>query len=99
MKIGDAVLVEWIDSHGCPAGWEFLDDLTPAPPLRCFTLGFILFKRPDFLTLVQTDGANQIMGRMTIPTRAIMRTQKLRLPSFAVPRLSQVRAGDAAHSL
>lgn len=72
------VLVEWLDSKGVTAGWDFKDDLPPIKPVLCRTVGFLLESRPGFRVLAMTDSAEQVLGRMCIPAGCIKRIKRLR---------------------
>lgn len=79
------VLIEWVDSLGCAAGWRHLEDLTP-DILTIRSVGWLLHDRKAAKTIVphlMHPDANarpsaQGMGDVTIPTRCIVRMVTLR---------------------
>lgn len=64
MKI---VKIVWYDSKGITSDWEFKDDIKPLHPVRVESVGFLWADNGDFLTLVQSDSDEQLLGRLTIP--------------------------------
>ncbi len=82
----DLVAVEWIDSFGCPAGWEFEDEVEPAVT-TVKTIGFLLKETDDFLFLVPhistTNGRRQLAGHLAVPKLQIV--QRGRVTSFSCP--------------
>ena len=75
------VRIDWLDSKGITAGWEFREEMAPLLPCKCFSVGFLIDDSADYKTIVQTiDDAKdnaQVMGRMSIPTCAIDKIVKL----------------------
>ncbi len=72
------VEIEWLDSKAGPGGWEHLDELEPVKPAVCRTLGFITEQTPEYITLAQTIGREQVLSRITIPTAAITNYRTLK---------------------
>jgi len=71
------VLIEWVDSFGVTAGWEFKDDLEPLTPPRCQTVGFLIHDGEDHKTVAMTNSESQVLGRMAIPACAITAIRRL----------------------
>ncbi len=67
------VSIEWIDSKGATDRWEFRDDFAPLEPSRCTTVCFILEVPPTYKTVAHTISAEQVLGGITIPVRAILK--------------------------
>lgn len=78
MKNYKPVIIEWVDSKGSTSGWEHLEDVEPILPAECASIGFLFEDKKEYKTLLQSVGSGQILGRITIPTRAIKRITKLR---------------------
>jgi len=78
---GEAVIIYWIDSHGVTGEWEFKKGLDKMEPVAIVTIGFIEEINRRYITVYQSDGGNQVMGRMTIPRTCItkMRGVKFKL--------------------
>jgi len=73
------VLVEWWDSFGCPAGWQFAEDVAPDVVL-VQSVGWLLKETDQFKFLAphvnEKRGASdrpQIAGYITIPQGAVKR--------------------------
>ena len=70
------VAIEWIDSFGCPAGWEFEDEVEPKTT-TVKTIGFLLRETDDFLFIAPhlstASERRQIAGHMAVPRRQIIR--------------------------
>jgi hypothetical protein len=81
MKSLALVEIEWIDSNGVTAAWEFVDDLEELEPSHCRSIGFLLRDGRDYKTLVQTVSDEQVLGRITIPTRSILKRRTIRKAS------------------
>lgn len=72
------VAIEWIDSFGCPPGWEFEDEVEPkTTTIR--TIGFLLRETDDFLFIAPhistASDRRQIAGHMAVPRRQIIRAE------------------------
>ncbi len=82
----DLVAVEWVDAFGCPAGWEFEDEVEPAVT-TVKTVGFLLKETDDFLFLVPhistTNGRRQLAGHLAVPKLQIV--QRCLVTSFSCP--------------
>jgi hypothetical protein len=78
------VLVEWLDSYGCSASWQSIDNPLPAPRvMRCRSVGWLIHDGEECKVLIPHVGdvgegeASQGCGDMTIPTCAVLRVQEL----------------------
>lgn len=74
MNMEDLVLVEWVDSRAGGDGWELRSEIEDCPPVHCMTVGFVLDRGRNYVTLAPTVSDSQVLGRLTIPRRAIIRT-------------------------
>jgi hypothetical protein len=70
------VAIEWIDSFGCPPGWEFEDEVEPKTT-TIKTIGFLLRETDDFIFVAPhistASERRQIAGHMAVPRRQIIR--------------------------
>ncbi len=73
----DIVLVEWLDSKGMER-WEYLDEIEPIPPCKCYSVGFLIDKNDEYITLALGLSDTQVLGRTTIPAGCIKNIKKLR---------------------
>ena len=77
------VLIEWADSFGCPQGWHFADEVTPAPTV-VHSVGWLLKETKEYKLLAPhinkpgTSERPQIAGYIIIPIGAIKRQTVLR---------------------
>jgi hypothetical protein len=71
------VEIHWLDSRGGADRWEDTDDLEPLEPAHCTSVGFLIDDTPAYKTLVQTVSQDQVLGRITIPVRAVVRQRVL----------------------
>ena len=80
MEIANAkpVLIEWLDSRGVTPAWEFHDDVQPMPPCRCRSVGLLIEDTAIYKTLAMTVSDDQLVGRLTIPAKAIVKVKQLR---------------------
>lgn len=72
------VYIEWLDSKGVTYQWEYLEDLEPLKPCVCKSIGYLIDDNEDYKTIVQTLSDTQLVGRMSIPTRAIIKIKEIR---------------------
>jgi hypothetical protein len=86
------VIVDWVDSYGCPAGWESLKFDTDLRCLHVRSVGWLLQDGRESKTLVPhlSDPAYsstnpQAAGRLTIPTRSILKIHTLTDPRSSQP--------------
>lgn len=78
MKLGTMLLVEWTDSHQ-KGGWTN-DPIEAAIPLVCRSVGWLISKTRDAITLAANTVPSlpqQRSGEMTIPVRNIVRARAL----------------------
>ncbi len=73
-----SVYIEWLDSKGVTYQWEYLDELEPLKPCVCRSIGYLIDDNKDYKTIAQTLSDTQLVGRMTIPTRAIIKIEEIR---------------------
>ncbi|MEY2488304.1 MAG: hypothetical protein QOC70_246 [Verrucomicrobiota bacterium] len=80
-------LIEWLDSYGCSSNWEPVENCSPEP-LVCQSLGWIIHKDKKSVVVVpHIAGGNhgtakkQGCGDMTIPTAAILRMVRIKIPN------------------
>ena len=82
LKPGDLIVIEWTDSRIGPYGWEFFHDETEdLPPLLCETAGFLVTENRDYMTVAMSVADGCIMGRLTIPAKAIRRVTCVSYPA------------------
>ena len=72
-----SVYIEWLDSKGVTYQWEYLDELEPLKPCVCRSIGYLIDDNKDYKTIAQTLTDTQLVGRMTIPARAIIKIEEL----------------------
>lgn len=77
MALKEIVFIEWLDSKGITNQWEYLDEIDPIKPDKCLSVGFLLEKAREYVTIAQTVGEAQVIGRTTIPCCSIKRIKKL----------------------
>lgn len=71
------VLIEWLDSKGSGALWEHLDEIESMLPDRVRSAGLLIEETQEYITVVQSLGTAQVLGRLTIPRSAIVRLIEL----------------------
>ncbi|OBX36949.1 hypothetical protein A8U91_01297 [Halomonas elongata] len=75
---GKKVLVIWVDTFGCPPGWEFKDDIEPGYT-TIHSLGEIVAINEDFICIAphvsqpKGDGSVQLAGHLTIPRQSALK--------------------------
>jgi hypothetical protein len=72
------VSITWVDSKGVTGDWEYLEDLSPLTPCVCTSIGYLLEDKKEYKTLVQTKSANQIVGKICIPSCSIKKIKKIK---------------------
>ena len=76
------VYVEWVDSSRGANQWSAASDSAAqtTADLLCASVGWLLHDIKDSITLVQTitDGGEQILFRLHIPRRAILKMRRLK---------------------
>lgn len=78
MKPLKIVKIKWIDSSTAPTGWEYRDELSSLNPAICETVGYVTEKTKQYVTICSTVSEAQILGRITIPRKSILKINKLR---------------------
>lgn len=72
------VAVTWLDSRHAAAAWVHLDDLGPARPVMCVSVGWLVQDGADAKLLAQSladvdrDGVPQAAGIKCIPSGSIV---------------------------
>lgn len=76
----DLLLIEWEDTFGCPAGWEFEDQVEPSVT-TVRSVGFLIKETEQFLFLAPhvstTSDRRQLAGHIAVPKRQIVKTERL----------------------
>lgn|GEM_PF-3650680 len=76
--------LELIDAFGCPAGWEFEDEVEPAIT-TVKTIGFLMKETDEFFFVVPhfstTNGRKQFAGHLAVPKLQVLKS--VRLTSFS----------------
>jgi hypothetical protein len=71
------IAIEWEDSFGCPAGWEFEDEVRPSTT-TVNTIGFLISETDEFVFVAPhvstASDRRQIAGHMAVPKRQIIRS-------------------------
>lgn len=75
------MLVEWEDTFGCPAGWEFEDEVSVSTS-RILSLGWKTQESDDYLFLCPhrsrpREGRVQVAGHIAIPKRQIIAVREV----------------------
>ena len=76
------VLIEWLDSYGCSANWQGLDDPV-TEPMRCKSVGWLIHNGPECKVVVphMSEPGHAISpqgcGDMTIPNCAVLKVTNL----------------------
>ena len=65
------VKVVWYDSKGVTSEWEFKDEIKPLSPAVVTSVGYLWQENKDYVTIVQSDSDEQLMGGLTIPRACI----------------------------
>ena len=72
------IAIEWEDSFGCPAGWEFEDEVEPKTT-TIKTIGFLILETDGFLFVAPhistASERRQLAGHMAVPKRQIIRSR------------------------
>ena len=75
------VIVEWVDSHSID-GWRTIEDMKPDGICRCQTVGWLMRKDKELVSVVQSlafDGRDS-NATTNIPTGSVKRIREL-IPS------------------
>lgn len=79
IKKGDLVLVEWSDSSQPVSAWQHIDELPEPAIIACESVGWIVSKSKDILTLAPNMGDSlsesnaQCCGVIKIPMSCVKR--------------------------
>jgi hypothetical protein len=81
-KLGDLVVVCWLDSRQPVPHWRFVDDLEHQPAVQCSTVGWLV-QLGSNISLAQALGdvgqpEQQCAGVATIPACSIVSMRRLR---------------------
>jgi len=71
------VLVTWIDSCGSGHLWESRRHSAPLLPAECESVGFIVDRADDYITLSSAGNDSEVLSRFTIPKACIKRIRRL----------------------
>ena len=70
-------LIKWVDTFGCPAGWQFEDEIeTDITSVQ--SVGFVIIENENSLVLaphVSDSSRRQLAGYITIPCQQIISRQ------------------------
>lgn len=66
-----AVYIEWVDSSYGPSGWHDAEDVGEIKPVICITVGQLLERTPDYISVALTTHGDRLIGSMAIPVGAI----------------------------
>ncbi|MCA9090811.1 MAG: hypothetical protein KDA90_19490 [Planctomycetaceae bacterium] len=80
------IAIEWVDSFGCPPGWEFEDEVEPTIT-TVKTVGFLMRENDHFVLVAPhvstASDRRQLAGHMAIPKQQIV--QSVVVTSFSCP--------------
>lgn len=75
------VVVDWVDTTSPQDKWQCIIDVRGRPPLECQTMGFVIERTPDYITIAGTmtedEDIPMLSHIMTIPTGCIRRVRSL----------------------
>ena len=71
------VEVKWLDSKGVTTGWEYIDELQSLKPAECKTVGYLIERTKQYITVAQSVSEEQLLARITIPVCSIIKMKKL----------------------
>jgi hypothetical protein len=77
------VVIEWEDSAQAAPQWQWLANLEAPPILKCRSIGFLVRdtdKEKSLAVSITVDGdtAEQASGVISIPTRSIVRIERIK---------------------
>lgn len=73
------VYVKWIDSVVAEGrGWVFKEEFEELEPSTCETVGWLLRDMKKYITVVQNDSDNELLGVITIAKVCILEQKILR---------------------
>ena len=76
-------LIEWQDSRGVSAQWQFISTVKDDNLCICNSVGWVIKESKECVTIaphigIEIDGDNQVCGEMHIPKRSILKMKTLR---------------------
>lgn len=71
----EIIEIKWIDSKGISNYWEYKEDLESLRPAYCVSVGYLVERNWEYITIAQSDSKEQLTGRMTIPKKAVIKTR------------------------
>jgi len=78
------VLIEWVDSSQPLSNWVHLNSLPEKKPIECASVGWLVHDDKQIKMLapnmgdMESEGNEQAMGILIIPTAAVTRVVKLK---------------------
>lgn len=84
----EIVCVEWVDSRGAGANWNFAKDIEKDGICIMESIGRVLYSSDQEICIaphwgIEEDGDNQVCGEMHIPLVSIVNVQKLTVKKSA----------------
>ena len=77
------VIVDWVDTTSPQDKWTCIVDVRGRAPLECQTIGFVIERTQDYITVAGTttdEGEVAMLSHiMTIPTGCLRRVRSLRM--------------------
>ena len=70
------IVVEWHDSRGVTGGWENRETCELLDHCVCVSAGVLVDETEDYVTLAVGADEAQFIGRLSIPTRAIVKEKR-----------------------
>ena len=70
--------VTWIDSAGDDGTWLYKKEVEPMQPAICESVGFLVERTDECLTLAANSSPTQLCARICIPIAAIKEIAELR---------------------
>jgi len=77
LKIGDIVLVEWVDSVEI-TGWQMMNEIAKPQPYETESIGRLVKRGKEGIIVAGSSAKDQYCGIMIIPRRSITSIKKLR---------------------
>lgn len=87
MNKGDLVYLQWTDTIACPVGWQPIADIGPTELAIIESVGWVMDVTEDAVLIAphiasQSGKDTDIMGHITVPRSAIIRTTKIKLVHY-----------------
>lgn len=73
------VLISWVDSGGNDLIWEFKNERESLEPHKCETVGFVVEEHEKYITVAQSQNADQWGRQFCIPRAAVTEINELKL--------------------